>query len=109
MHATCMHLRHQLRLVSRKFNNLFPHNWTAEALKETITIAVDNLESELDESRKETYKICQFYLRWAIARGGSGPSMHITMSLLGRDKCLRRLGELAALLEDKFAGANKSG
>ncbi|KAL9006769.1 MAG: hypothetical protein Q9188_000456 [Gyalolechia gomerana] len=98
MHATCEDLWPKLHLVNVKFHEVLPGNWTDAGLRETTTAIVNILSHELDKSSKEMYKIIQFYLRWGIARGGSGPAMHTIMALLGRGICLQRLDELAAMM-----------
>lgn len=98
MRATCEDLWPQLQLVNIKFREVLPENWTIATLGETTTTAMNTLSHELDKSGKDMYKIIQFYLRWGIARGGSGPPMHTTMALLGRDTSLQRLDELAAMM-----------
>lgn len=98
MYATCEDLWPKLHLVNVKFHEVLPGNWTDAGLRETTTAIVNILSHELDKSSKEMYKIIQFYLRWGIARGGSGPAMHTTMTLLGRGICLQRLDELAAMM-----------
>ncbi|KAL8943797.1 MAG: hypothetical protein Q9211_000840 [Gyalolechia sp. 1 TL-2023] len=99
MRATCETLWPQLNLVNVKLCEVLPGNWTDAGLKETTVAMVDTLSQELDESSRKIYQIIQFYLRWAIARGGSGPPIHTAMVLLGRDTCLQRLRELAAILD----------
>lgn len=98
MRATCEDLWPHLNLVNAKFHEILPENWTNDVLGETTTAIMNTLSQELDRSSKDMYKIIQFYLRWGIARGGSGPSMHTTMALLGRDTSLQRLDELAAVM-----------
>ncbi|KAL8944736.1 MAG: hypothetical protein Q9216_000305 [Gyalolechia sp. 2 TL-2023] len=108
MHATCEDLWPRLQLVNVKFREVLLKNWTDAGLKETTTAIVNTLSRELDKSGKEMYKIIQFYLRWAIARGGSGPPMHTTMALLGRDTCLQRLDELAAMMDSNPKKATRT-
>lgn len=108
MRVTCTNLWPQLRFINEKFSDVPHEDWTDSVLKDTTSAIADTLWSSLKETAKETYRIVQFYLRWAIARGGSGPAMHMTMALLGRDTCLQRLDELAAMLESKSQKAIQS-
>ncbi|KAL9599736.1 MAG: hypothetical protein Q9219_003619 [cf. Caloplaca sp. 3 TL-2023] len=91
-----------------KLENLPPDGWTDDGLKIEIAAIVDALGSALEKASKEVYTIVQFYLRWAIARGGSGPPMHTTMALLGREICLHRLEEAAAILRARSKEDNTS-
>ncbi len=88
--------------LNSTFRSIPAERWTdEEELRESINYNVDGISRENQTPMKETIKATQLYLRWAITRGGSGPSMHITMRLLGRDKCLQRLDELEKLLSDR--------
>lgn len=91
-----------MRSLNRIFRSIPAERWTdEEELKGRINYVVDGTSWQYETPTKETYKATQLYLRWAITRGGSGPSLHITMRLLGRDKCLQRLDELEKLLSDR--------
>ncbi|KAL8974778.1 MAG: hypothetical protein Q9197_000986 [Variospora fuerteventurae] len=99
--TTLMGLWPQLRTVNATFRDVPLEAWTDDSLKEKASTLVDLISSKLKEtSSKEIYKIIQMYLRYAVARGSSGPPMHTTMAILGRDTCLRRLDELADLLDN---------
>ncbi|KAI4284838.1 MAG: hypothetical protein L6R38_001103 [Xanthoria sp. 2 TBL-2021] len=102
-----------------------PENWSESALKEAISSSAEEVVAKNNDLRKqippkqefpflkhafqdvdipilnikEAYKAAQLYLRWAIARGGSGPPMHTAMAILGRDVSLQRLYELHELLQ----------
>ncbi|KAL8683754.1 MAG: hypothetical protein Q9186_000240 [Xanthomendoza sp. 1 TL-2023] len=92
----------------RTFSVVAPQDWTEDSLKRTISSTVDSMDKEMhagealsDANRKSSYKSVQLYLRWAIASGGSGPSMHTTMALLGKDECVQRLKNVAISLDEK--------
>ncbi|KAL8837512.1 MAG: hypothetical protein Q9170_002505 [Blastenia crenularia] len=108
MNATYEKFSSQLYTVNAKFRSVSPEKWCEDLLRETITVIADNLCSELNQPFKETYKIVQFYLRWAISKGRSGPSMPTTMALLGRDTSLQRFDELAAALRSRSQAASES-
>ncbi|KAL8735947.1 MAG: hypothetical protein Q9166_000509 [cf. Caloplaca sp. 2 TL-2023] len=95
-------------MLYKLLNNVSPADWNEATLKEAISEAIDYVEKEkqsndlaIDADRKMIYRGVQLYLRWGIARGGSGPPMHTTMALLGRAVSLERLHELATLLDEK--------
>lgn len=103
--TTLMGLWPQLRTVNATFRDVHLEAWTDDSLKEKASTLVGLISSKLKEtSSKEIYKIIQMYLRCAVARGSSGPPMHTTMAILGRDTCLRRLDELADLLDNDTQG-----
>lgn len=88
--------------IDSVFRSIPAEHWTnEEELQGWIKYIVDGGSFKYETSTKETYKAVQLYLRWAITRGGSGPPMHTTMRLLGRDKCLQRLEELQDVLSDR--------
>ncbi|KAL8881488.1 MAG: hypothetical protein Q9198_001323 [Flavoplaca austrocitrina] len=110
-----------------------PQHWSECALKEAILGLTEHIEKTtknlreqggwIDESgqhpnedlempilnHKDAYKATQLYLRWAIARGGSGPPMHTVMAILGKDVVIQRLRELRDLLSKERIKAGKVG
>lgn len=110
-----------------------PEDWSESSLKEAISASAEEVVAKNNDSRKqvppdrefplvkdaiqdvdvqilntqEAYKATQLYLRWAIARGGSGPPMHTVMAILGRDISLQRLYELRELLQAEAVMLNK--
>ncbi|KAL8708448.1 MAG: hypothetical protein Q9220_006672 [cf. Caloplaca sp. 1 TL-2023] len=103
--ATGIIRRPYFNVIYDAFQGVNSEAWSEIVIKETLTNVINVLGSNSDISntlpdaiRPELmYKSVQLYLRWAIARGGSGPSMHSTMVLLGREVCLRRLGEVKSV------------
>ncbi|KAL8952816.1 MAG: hypothetical protein Q9222_001288 [Ikaeria aurantiellina] len=93
------------KTIYNAFQKVMLEDWTDLVIKETLTNVIDILASGSDISdelsndthSRMTYRSVQLYLRWAIARGGSGPPMHATMVLLGREVCLRRLDEVKSM------------
>lgn len=97
--ATLTNLWPRMRLVNIAFHDLPPEAWIGDRVKELASVIVLQLISAVGEPSEGVYKTVQLYLRWAIARGGSGPPMHTTMAILGREVCLQRLDEFANLLD----------
>lgn len=91
----------QLRPVNSVCQGIPPDEWTADELKARHISLVDGLCSKLEIPPKEMYKTIQLYLRCAIPGGGSGPSMHTTMAIFGRDVCMQRLNDFANLLDQE--------
>ncbi|KAL8778561.1 MAG: hypothetical protein Q9213_007361 [Squamulea squamosa] len=95
-----------LTLVNGRLESMDLKDWTESNIKEAISMAGDielcyNMDVIAESDRKDIrqgYQALQLYLRWGIARGGSGPPMHTTMAILGKDVCLRRLDELSKYL-----------
>ncbi|KAL8739170.1 MAG: hypothetical protein Q9181_000199 [Wetmoreana brouardii] len=110
MHATCASLWPHLRLVNSNLRQVPHEEWTDgvinEKTQEIISEVKFALQRDCDESdridEKAVYKSISSYLRLAVARGGSGPPMHTTMALLGREVSLKRLEELADSLAAQF-------
>ncbi|KAL8706885.1 MAG: hypothetical protein Q9201_000154 [Fulgogasparrea decipioides] len=110
LYATSAALWPHLRVVNSNLRQLPPAEWTDGIINQKTQEIVNEVSSALerigDESHKldekAVYKSIQSYLRLAVARGSSGPPMHTTMSLLGREVSLRRLDELADLLASQF-------
>lgn len=104
MHAACTSLLPHLPEINRMLRSyIHPGKWTEEVLHETITVIAESLRHAQEDIRGDSeptdsrllYNSLQSYLRLAVARGGSGPPMDVTMALLGRDVSLQRLDELA--------------
>lgn len=119
--------------VESALRTIRPEDWSEGSLKEAISASAEEVVAKNDDSRKqvppdqeipvvkdaiqdgdlpipntqEAYKAVQLYLRWAIARGGSGPPMHTVMAILGRDVSLQRLYELRELLQAEAVMLNE--
>ncbi|KAL8768936.1 MAG: hypothetical protein Q9209_004991 [Squamulea sp. 1 TL-2023] len=97
-----------LALVKVPLIRMHMKDWTESNIKTAISMAGDieicvNMDVIAPSDWRDTrqvYQALQLYLRWGIARGGSGPPMHITMAILGKDVCLQRLDELSDHLRD---------
>lgn len=50
----------------------------------------------------------QHFLRWALTGGRPGPTLMLTMSILGRDVSLKRIEDAATALEKMTFEANDS-
>ncbi|KAL8999349.1 MAG: hypothetical protein Q9169_001775 [Polycauliona sp. 2 TL-2023] len=113
--------------IMSKLESIRPEGWCEDALKEAVSMSVQEIEAKANDSRqhkrpsdeashvkqtnqrpeiatmnnKEVYQATQLCLRWTLARGRSGPPVHIAMNILGRDVSLRRLHELDKLLRDE--------
>lgn len=94
-------------MIYKMLRDVAPQSWTADTLKETLSNMTDaifqqqqsrqvTLEGSMD--RKAIYKAVQLVLRSSIACGGSGPPMHTTMTLLGRELCLQRFLAFASAI-----------
>lgn len=115
------------------FMQRVPQHWSESALKEAIVGLTEHIEKTTNDLRKQggwidesgqhpfedlempilnpkdAYKATQLYLRWAIARGGSGPPMHTVMEVLGEDVVIQRLRELCELLSKERIKAAQAG
>ncbi|KAL9061260.1 MAG: hypothetical protein Q9206_000622 [Seirophora lacunosa] len=99
-------IRPQLRTINAAFRNIPLEAWTDVNLKGRALTVVAMMSSNLKGSSSQAInKSIQLYLRCAVARGSSGPPMHTTMALLGRNTCLQRLDELASLLGNETWGS----
>ncbi|KAL8872664.1 MAG: hypothetical protein Q9174_001740 [Haloplaca sp. 1 TL-2023] len=107
MYAAYLTLEPQLPEINRVLlSPTRPEDWTSEALHRRIERVAHSLVNKLDNpgkgiaalDPKTLYNALQSYLRLAIARGGSGPPMDVTMALLGRDVCVQRLEQTTELL-----------
>ena len=53
---------------------------------------------DFDDLAKTSRNALQNFMRWALVGGRPGPTIVVTMVLLGRDISLRRIEDAAALL-----------
>ncbi|KAL8923211.1 MAG: hypothetical protein Q9172_003230 [Xanthocarpia lactea] len=106
--ATIKDFEQNLANIKRSLRDVNTEDWTESTIKELLLMTAKKFEgiSRLDvdkksdeEDEKQAYQALLWYLRWGIARGGSGPSMHTTMAILGKEVCLQRLDELLDRLE----------
>ena len=119
--------------VESALETIRPEDWSEGSLKEVISASAEEVVAKDDHSRKqvppdreipvvkdavqhvdvpilntqEASKATQLYLRWAIARGESGPPMHTVMAILGRGVSLQRLYELRKLLQAEAVRLNE--
>ncbi|KAL8693116.1 MAG: hypothetical protein Q9218_002002 [Villophora microphyllina] len=109
MYADSADLWPHLQLVNIDLGLISPDGWTEDVLKIKLPKLVNKLTTQLEEAgeapekrdSKVVHKVIQSYLRLGVARGGSGPSMHTTMLLLGQDVSLQRLHDLSELLSSE--------
>ena len=57
-------------------------------------------DNDVMSRSKTANKAVQHYLRWALTGGRSGPPIHDSMPLIGRDVCLQRLAKARDRIEN---------
>ena len=102
-------------IIIHHFREILPEQWDEASVREAFEkMAVvlskkwtheSNEEVDLAKTSKAS---AQHFLRWALTGGRPGPSLMLTMSILGRDVSLRRVEEAATVLENMTSEANDS-
>lgn len=98
-----------------RFRKVLPEQWGEPSLREALENVVNTLSmkwgqdlNQIMDLEKATRASVQHFLRWALTGGRPGPTLMLTMSILGRDASLKRIEEAAAVLERKTFEANNS-
>ena len=95
-------------VIRKCFEQILPHDWTEDKLKERILQAARDVASaksvDLNADIEELEKINKIvlkYFRWALTGGLPGPALSATMKILGRDTVLQRLREAGSKKADR--------
>ena len=109
----------EARLVAdaaRELATVQESQWSFEALKETVTMIAESTSqgkygimdgAERLADPKKAYAALLQWIRWAVVRAQTGPSMIIVMSVYGRRVTLQRLEAAQQLLQGVEADGNK--
>ena len=99
--------------IVHHFRDILPEQWDEASVREAFEkLAVvlsrkwthgSNEEVDLAKTSRAS---AQHFLRWALTGGRPGPSIMLTMSILGRDVSLRRIEDAATVLENMMFEAN---
>lgn len=85
-----------------------PEQWDELSLREAFDNMANTLSTESGpNSEKASRASVQHFLRWALTGGRPGPTLILTMSILGRDVSLKRIEDATAVLEKMGFEANK--
>lgn len=102
-------------IITDRFQEILPGQWGESSLREAFENMADTLSMKLGqdsnqsaEAAKASRVSVQHFLRWALTGGRPGPTLMLTMSILGRDVSLKRIKDAAAVLERMEFEANES-
>lgn len=102
-------------MIIDQFQKVLPEEWDEQNLKEAFENMVVTLSTKLGQDfneiidpAKTSRDSVQHFLRWALTGGRSGPTLMLTMSILGRDVSLKRIEDAASVLEKMVFEANES-
>ena len=97
------------------FREILPEQWNDLCLKgaleniaNTLSMKQSKNSSQVIDLAKASRASVQHFLRWALTGGRPGPTLIVTMSILGRDVSLRRIEDAAAVLEKTTSEGNDS-
>lgn len=97
------------------FREILPEQWNHSCLKEALENIANTLpmkqshnSSQINDLAKASRASVQQFLRWALTGGRPGPTLILTMSILGRDASLTRIEDAAAVLEQMTSEGNDS-
>lgn len=97
------------------FREISPEQWNEPSLREAFEKLADGLSAQWDNGSDQTIDLVkasrasvQQFLRWALTGGRPGPTLMLTMSILGRDVSLKRIEDAAAVLEKMLSGTDDS-
>ena len=92
-----------------------PEQWHEPNLREAFEDMVNTLSKKWGQSFNQNVDLAkasrasvQHFLRWALTGGRPGPTLMLTMSILGRDVSLKRIEDAATVLEKIIFEANES-
>ena len=97
------------------FRKILPEQWEEPSLREAFERMADNLSKKWEQGYNQSVDLAkasrasvQHFLRWALTGGRPGPTLMLTMSILGRDVSLKRIEDAATVLEKMTFEANDS-
>lgn len=101
--------------ITDRFRKVLPEQWGEPSLREALENVVNSLSMQCSQDLNQIPDLAkvakvsvQHFLRWALTGGRPGPTLILTMSILGRDASLERIEDAAAVLEKKTFEANNS-
>ena len=112
--------RHEMLIEStgaiiNHFQEILPEQWGEASLREAFEKMAITISRKWDQgsdqkvySEKSFRASVQHFLRWALTGGRPGPTLILTMGILGRDVSLRRIEDAATVLEKTTLEANDS-
>lgn len=102
-------------IVIDHFRDILLEQWDESSLREAFEKMTDSLSAQWEdrsdqsvEPTKASRASVQHFLRWALTGGRPGPSLMLTMSILGRDVSLKRIEDAAAVLKKMTFATNHS-
>ncbi len=97
------------------FREISPEKWDELSLKEAFEKMASTLSTrwaqdsnQIVDLAKASRASVQHFLRWALTGGRPGPTLTLTMSILGRDESLKRIEDAATVLEKMTFEASDS-
>lgn len=101
--------------ILNHFRQILPQQWDEPGLREAFENMADVLSTKWSQDSDRTIDLVkayrnsvQHFLRWALTGGRPGPTLMLTMSILGRDVSLKRIEDAAAVLGKMIFEANDS-
>ena len=102
-------------IIIHHFRDILPEQWSEASVREAFEKMAVVISTKLTHGSNEEVDLgktsrasAQHFLRWALTGGRPGPSIMLTMSILGRDESLRRIEDAATVLESITFEANDS-
>ena len=101
--------------IIHHFREILPGQWDEASLREAfekmavvLSTKWTHGSNEKADLAKTSRASAQYFLRWALTGGRPGPSLMLTMSILGRDVSLRRIEDAATELKNMAFETNDS-
>ena len=108
-------LTEKIGTIVDHFREILPEQWNEPSLRQAFEKLADGLSAQWDNGSDQTIDLVkasrasvQQFLRWALTGGRPGPTLMLTMSILGRDVSLKRIEDAAAVLEKMLSGTDDS-
>lgn len=101
--------------IINHFREILPEQWDEPSLRKAFERMADTLSKKWGQGYNQRVDLAkasrssvQHFLRWALTGGRPGPTLMLTMSILGRDVSLKRIEDAATALEKMTFEANDS-
>ena len=95
------------------FRRILPEHWDEPNLREVFENMAATLSTRWAQDSNQTVDLAkafrasvQHFLRWALTGGRPGPTLMLTMNILGRDVSLKRIEDAAVVLKKMTLEAN---
>ena len=99
--------------IVHHFRDILPEQWDEASVREAFEKMAVVLSRKWTHGSNEEVDLAKtsrasahHFLRWALTGGRPGPSITLTMSILGRDVSLRRIEDAATVVENMIFEAN---